>query len=252
MKTVCPWLCCVISFGSHGIHHADLLWTILKSEMIFSSILFLLISSHNEFQSMQGVDAQDLIVRKEKTLPEPGPKGLTVGHTSTGVQTTGLGAAFNREKKQIAAQDIEREMYIEMEVARRMGRQIEEGVENAANYNKKTIEELALESVAPKQKLESPEELGAAFVAGVAEVELGIDHKLRNIESTEAAKAALLGKGIGSAEDLGLHMVGDDNDDYFSGSRKAASKIPRAHFPARFGKQRFSGKETTAPKGRKY
>ena len=102
-----------------------------------------------------------------------------------------------------------------------------------------------MEAAVPKQK-ELYSDPGAAFVAGVAEVPLGVEHKLKNIEATEAAKAALLAKGgnaarrkYGAGGGGGDYLVDDDEGGYYGGGGAgggSGSQFRRGQFPVRFGK----------------
>jgi hypothetical protein len=144
-----------------------------------------------------------------------------------------LHAAFNKERTRLAeADDPEMKRYVEEQLAKRLGKDIADitgdGTGGKASKRHKTVEELALEAAVPKQK-DQYSDPGAAFVAGVAEVPLGIEHKMKNIEATEAAKAALLAKG--RAKHGGSSSYFDGEDDGGGGGGGS-----RAHFPIRFGK----------------
>ena len=112
-------------------------------------------------------------------------------------------------------------------MARRLGKQLPED-SSTATQRVKTVEELALEQAVPKQRAFDTEP-GAAFVAGVAEVPLSMEHRLRNIEATEAAKTALLVRGGGAY------------DGYGEANNGGGTK--RSQFPIKFG--RVSEKEAS-------
>jgi len=119
-----------------------------------------------------------------------------------------------------------RKRFIEQELARRLGRQVPEDEAGGQRGRlQKSIEDVAMEAAAPKQKAFDADP-GAAFVAGVAEVPLDVAHRLKNIEATEAAKAALLRKGHAP----GLY---DDDED----GEGASGGLRRGQFPVRFGRQ---------------
>ncbi|KAG7667773.1 putative Protein COP1 SUPPRESSOR 2 [Nannochloris sp. 'desiccata'] len=167
-----------------------------------------------------------------------------------------LHAAFNKERIQLAeADDPEMKRYVEEQLAKRLGKDLAESHKDDAtgsgkgSKRPKTVEELALEAAVPKQK-DLYSDPGAAFVAGVAEVPLGVEHKLKNIEATEAAKAALLARGGNAARakyggsrflegeeegDVGGgYYYGNDNGGGGNGNGNGAFR--RGQFPVRFGK----------------
>lgn len=202
---------------------------------------------------LQGLDAADLASGKQRRATVASTTVLRGNETSGGLQTSVLGSSFDRERPQTVALELEKQEYIEKEVARRMGREVDDAVPSVGMSAGKSIEELALESVAPKQRIEAPEDLGAAFVAGVAEVELDIEQKLKSIESTEAAKAALLDQRRGAAVGPSHGNVPSEDDAYFMpGTYDARKNVSRAQFPARFGKPRpHSGQGNASKQWRK-
>lgn len=112
-------------------------------------------------------------------------------------------------------------------MAARLGREAPADPAAAGPRRHKTVDEMALEAAVPRQK-EGYDEPGAAFVAGVTEVPLGVEHRLKNIEATEAAKAALLAKGRGGRFD------DDEGGGGYGGG--GGSGFARAQFPVRFGR----------------
>jgi len=121
-----------------------------------------------------------------------------------------------------------RRRFIEEQLAQRLGKKLPDSVaaEQAKARQTKTIEDHALEAVAPKQRSFNADP-GAAFVAGVTEVPLDVEHRMRNIEATEAAKAALI-KGKTYQDD-------DDYDDKVATGITESTR--RSHFPVHFGRQ---------------
>jgi Hepatocellular carcinoma-associated antigen 59 len=164
-----------------------------------------------------------------------------------------LHAAFNKEKTRLAeADDPEMKRYVEEQLLKRLGKAVPDihdsggglGGNTKGLKRPKTVEELALEAAVPKQK-ELFSDPGAAFVAGVAEVPLGVEHKLKNIEATEAAKAALLAKGgnaarakYGSRYNINERDDDDGDGGYYGGGSGGGGTgaFRRGQFPVRFGK----------------
>jgi hypothetical protein len=169
-----------------------------------------------------------------------------------------LHAAFNKERARLAeADDPEMKRYVEEQLAKRLGKDLPESHNDdttgsgKGSKRPKTVEERALETAVPKQK-DFYSDPGAAFVAGVAEVPLGVEHKMKNIEATEAAKAALLAKGGNAARakygghgylerDQGDHGGSSYVGGIGGGDGSGNGAFKRAQFPVRFG--RMSEKE---------
>ena len=152
---------------------------------------------------MQGVESAALAVAttKKDTLPDI--------HTTASGDDGVLQAAFNKERKLTTeADDPEMKKYVETQLAKRLGKDVsQQEAHNKGPKRPKTVDEQALEAAVPKQK-EYYGDPGAAFVAGVTEVPLGFEHKLKNIEATEAAKSALLVKD-GSTGARAVHAAGN-------------------------------------------
>jgi len=163
-----------------------------------------------------------------------------------------LHAAFNKERTRLAqADDPEMKRYVEEQLAKRLGKDLPESdndyTSGKGSKRPKTVEELALETAVPKQK-DLYSDSGAAFVAGVTEVPLGVEHKLKNIEATEAAKAALLAKGgnaarakYGGSSGYLEEQEGDGGGGYYGsggggGDVNGNGSFRRNQFPVRFGK----------------
>lgn len=132
---------------------------------------------------------------------------------------------------------------MEEQLAKHLGRAAPRE-EDGSSKQPHTLEEKAMDGAGPAQRpLDT--ELGVAFVAGVTEVALGVEHKLRNIEATEAAKAQLLSRGGAAARRWGGGSgIADEGDDGEYGDRASTAK--RAAFPVRFGKQDPQGLERLA------
>ena len=137
---------------------------------------------------------------------------------------------------------LSRKKYVEQQLAKRLGKELPDEAAKASK-RPKTLDELALEASVPKIK-EIYSEPGAAFVAGVTEVPLGVEHKLKNIEATEAAKMALLVKGGNAARARGGFLEEDGEEGYGAGGGGDGCK--RGNFPVRFGKMNEKEKNVLA------
>ncbi|KAI3850844.1 hypothetical protein MKW92_015392 [Papaver armeniacum] len=85
--------------------------------------------------------------------------------------------------------------YIEQEMAKNKGKQIED-VDKVENDLKRAEDELYVIPDHLKVKKRNLEESSTQWTTGIAEVQLPIEYKLRNIEETEAAKKLLQEKRL--------------------------------------------------------
>jgi hypothetical protein len=184
--------------------------------------------------SAQGVGAETLAGAGSKESLSLMP--TTAADANKNNDGMALHAAFNKEQTRLAeADDPEMKRYVDEQLAKRLGKDLPDQDDGTGKGSKrpKTVEELALEASVPKQKDFFPE-TGTAVIASVTEVPLGVEHKLKNIEATEAAKAALLAKG---AKYGASRYYQDDEEDGGGGN----GAFGRGQFPVRFG--RMSEKE---------
>lgn len=86
-----------------------------------------------------------------------------------------------------------RDAFIEKGLEERLGRKAPQQDAADGTTKHRTIDELAME-IAPKRKIVHDEPV--ATVVSVDEVPVRLEHKLRNIEEMERAKAALLSRPI--------------------------------------------------------
>ncbi|KAI8112370.1 hypothetical protein M9434_003693 [Picochlorum sp. BPE23] len=103
-------------------------------------------------------------------------------------------ASFSKESFDASAQkqkDKDMDAFIEKGLEERLGRKAPQQEDAAKKH--RTIDELAME-IAPKRKIVHDEPV--ATVVSVDEVPVRLEHKLRNIEEMERAKAALLSRPI--------------------------------------------------------
>ncbi|KAL4434193.1 hypothetical protein ABPG75_000634 [Micractinium tetrahymenae] len=172
-------------------------------------------------QRRTGVDAAALMAAAE--VRERKGSGLTVGGPSAHQDV--LQAAFKRERQlHSEEEDPHMKKYIEEQLAKRMGRHLEDEAARAAAEEAARRAADPLLAALPEglQKRQQDTELGPSWVAGITEVPLSLEQKLKNIEDTERAKKEMLLMG-------GAY---DDDDDMAGpgGTRRGA-------FPVTFGKQ---------------
>lgn len=95
-----------------------------------------------------------------------------------------------------------RDAFIEKGLEERLGRKAPQPDAADEATKHRTIDELAME-IAPKRKIVHDEPV--ATIVSVDEVPVRLEHKLRNIEEMERAKAALLSRPI--AQDKKKHDI---------------------------------------------
>nr|CAG4642847.1 EOG090X0F7F [Evadne anonyx] len=121
-----------------------------------------------------------------------GIKSCKGASASDDAYDSGIGTQFSLETN-TRDEDAEMMKYIEEQLAKRKGLEKEE--ENQGNKYL-TPEEIAFSSVPEylrkKSSVQSEEMLSNQMLSGIPEVDLGIEAKIKNIESTEEAKQKLL------------------------------------------------------------
>ena len=196
--------------------------------------------THNHYLSLDATAAAD--------ADEDGGAGASLHH------------AFNREQQRSTTEadaDTREKQYIEEQLANRLGKPMHANTSLSADHPHnqpqqnqtkriKTVDEMAMEAAAPKQK-DAYEDPGAAFVAGISEVPLSVAQRLKNIETTEAAKVVLLqlqqnpgqalhgGGGGGGGGGVGVGTNGRGTTATAT-TTTTAKVTDRGQFPVRFGK----------------
>jgi len=143
------------------------------------------------------------IVEEEVTVNDPfkntggmaDMKIIKSGKYATNVDDaydTGIGTQFSVETN-TRDEDAEMMKYIEEQLAKRKGLEKDEEIQGNKYL---TPEEIAFSSVPEylrkKSSVQSEEMLSNQMLSGIPEVDLGIEAKIKNIESTEEAKQKLL------------------------------------------------------------
>ncbi|KAL6968756.1 Protein COP1 SUPPRESSOR 2 [Sarracenia purpurea var. burkii] len=117
--------------------------------------------------------------------------------------------------------------YVEQELAKKKGKnllanQAENGIKHAEDELYKIPEHL-------KVKRRNSEESSTQWTTGIAEVQLPIEYKLRNIEETEAAKKLLQEKRLTGRIKTESSIPASYSADYFQRGRDYAEKLRREH-----------------------
>ncbi|KAL1341310.1 hypothetical protein HN51_027793 [Arachis hypogaea] len=118
--------------------------------------------------------------------------------------------------------------YIEQELAKKRGRKIDEA-DQVENELKRAEDELYKIPEHLKVKRRNSEESSTQWTTGIAEVQLPIEYKLKNIEETEAAKKLLQEKRLLGRTKSEFSIPSSYSADYFQRGRDYAEKLRREH-----------------------
>ncbi|KAH0981942.1 hypothetical protein GBA52_009119 [Prunus armeniaca] len=118
--------------------------------------------------------------------------------------------------------------YVEQELAKKRGRKIDAS-DQVENDLKRAEDELYKIPDHLKVKRRNSEESSTQWTTGIAEVQLPIEYKLRNIEETEAAKKFLQEKRLIGQTKSEFSIPSSYSADYFQRGRDYAEKLRREH-----------------------
>ncbi|KAF8401192.1 hypothetical protein HHK36_012123 [Tetracentron sinense] len=118
--------------------------------------------------------------------------------------------------------------YVEQELAKKRGMNIN-ATDQVENDLKRAEDELYVIPEHLKVKKRNSEESSTQWTTGIAEVQLPIEYKLRNIEETEAAKKLLQDKRLVGRSKAELSIPSSYSADYFQRGRDYAEKLRREH-----------------------
>ncbi|CAI0438476.1 unnamed protein product [Linum tenue] len=119
--------------------------------------------------------------------------------------------------------------YVEQELAKKRGKNLDlDGqVENELT---RAEDELYIVPDHLKVKRRNSEESSTQWTTGIAEIQLPIEYKLKNIEETEAAKKLLQEKRLmGRTKTSDINIPSSYSADYFQRGRDYAEKLRREH-----------------------
>ncbi|XP_050237277.1 protein COP1 SUPPRESSOR 2 [Mercurialis annua] len=120
-------------------------------------------------------------------------------------------------------------MYVEQELAKRRGKNIDATPEQVENELKRAEDELYKIPEHLKVKGRNSEESSTQWTTGIAEIQLPIEYKLKNIEETEAAKKLLQEKRLTGRVKSDFSIPSSYSADYFQRGRDYAEKLRREH-----------------------
>ncbi|KAJ9141466.1 hypothetical protein P3X46_032003 [Hevea brasiliensis] len=118
--------------------------------------------------------------------------------------------------------------YVEQELAKKSGKNID-ATNQVENDLKRAEDELYKIPEHLKVKRRNSEESSTQWTTGIAEVQLPIEYKLRNIEETEAAKKLLQEKRLMGQAKSEFSIPSSYSADYFQRGRDYAEKLRREH-----------------------
>lgn len=118
--------------------------------------------------------------------------------------------------------------YIDQELAKKRGKNIN-AADHSENELKHAEEELYKIPDHLRVKKRNSEESSTQWTTGIAEVQLPIEYKLKNIEETEAAKKLLHEKRFVGKPKTDSSSPWSHNADYFQRGKDYAEKLRREH-----------------------
>ncbi|KAJ4825587.1 Protein COP1 SUPPRESSOR 2 [Turnera subulata] len=118
--------------------------------------------------------------------------------------------------------------YVEQELAKKRGKNVNAS-DQVENDLKRAEDELYKIPEHLKVKRRNSEESSTQWTTGIAEVQLPIEYKLKNIEETEAAKKLLQEKRLMGRAKSEISIPSSFSADYFQRGRDYAEKLRREH-----------------------
>nr|XP_043610618.1 protein COP1 SUPPRESSOR 2 [Erigeron canadensis] len=118
--------------------------------------------------------------------------------------------------------------YVEQELAKKKGKKIDEP-DQVENDIKRAEDELYKIPEHLKVKRRNSEESSTQWTTGIAEIQLPIEFKLKNIEETEAAKKLLQEKRLTGRAKTDSAIPSSYSADYYQHGKDHAEKLRRDH-----------------------
>ncbi|XP_062211386.1 protein COP1 SUPPRESSOR 2-like [Phragmites australis] len=115
--------------------------------------------------------------------------------------------------------------YVETQLAKKRGKMVDVGDKEEKDH----VDELYTAPDHLKVKKKNLEESSTQWTTGIAEVQLPIEYKLRNIEETEAAKKMLQEKRLAGKPKSDANIPSSYSADYFHRGREHDQKLRREH-----------------------
>eukprot|EP00884_Botryococcus_braunii_P022485 jgi/Botrbrau1/8920/Bobra.0148s0033.1 len=166
-----------------------------------------------------GVDVRAL-------LQAPQLQSITEVEEEGGPSKELLEAYVKEKAADPAAEDPEMEKYIEQQLAKRLGRSAAKAAEVAPRSEEDDLYVIPENLRGQETK---PQDV-PGLMTTITEVPLSMNHKLKNIEETEAAKRRMLRGGMSA---IGVRQREDED-----ASASAKAVLPRIAYPRTFGKEK--------------
>ncbi|KAL6219680.1 hypothetical protein ACLB2K_006701 [Fragaria x ananassa] len=131
------------------------------------------------------------------------------------------------EEADVPTEDPNMLSFIDGEMAKKKGKKVEVPPEEVENELQRAEDELYKIPDHLKVKKRNSEESSTQWTTGIAEVQLPIEYKLRNIEETEAAKKFLHEKRLVGQTKSEFSIPSSYSADYFQRGRDYAEKLRR-------------------------
>ncbi|KAI4983280.1 hypothetical protein ZWY2020_023772 [Hordeum vulgare] len=160
--------------------------------------------------------------------------GATDGSSARGRGGSGAGAAGEEDlvlqdtfaqETAVTIEDPNMLRYVENELLKKRGKAIEVNDKD----DKDQVDELYVVPDHLKVRKKNMEESSTQWTTGIAEVQLPIEYKLRNIEETEAAKKMLQERRLAGKTKSDANIPSSYSADFFHRGRDYAEKLRREH-----------------------
>ncbi|CAH8388377.1 unnamed protein product [Eruca vesicaria subsp. sativa] len=197
----------------------------------------LAISEEEEKRRLALEEVKFLQKLRERKL---GISALSTAQNSMGKAKTAEKAEAEGEKEELVLQDTFAQetavliedpnmvKYVEQELAKKRGKSLEDA-EEVENELKRVEDKLYKIPDHLKVKKRSSEESSTQWTTGIAEVQLPIEYKLKNIEETEAAKKLLQEKRLMGRSKSEFNIPSSYSADYFQRGKDYAEKLRKEH-----------------------
>lgn len=136
--------------------------------------------------------------------------------------------------------------YVEQELAKKRGKNIDVA-DQVENEVKRAEDELYNIPEHLKVKRRNSEESSTQWTTGIAEIQLPIEYKLKNIEETEAAKKLLQEKRLMGRAKTESSIPSSYSADYFQRGKDYAEKLRREHPDLYKDKSKDTGNSESKP-----
>ncbi|VAI51870.1 unnamed protein product [Triticum turgidum subsp. durum] len=185
-----------------------------------------------EIRYMQKLRERKLGIPAASVATGAAASATTDGSTARGRGGSGAGAAGEEDlvlqdtfaqETAVTIEDPNMLRYVENELLKKRGKTIEVNDKD----DKDEVDELYVVPDHLKVRKKNMEESSTQWTTGIAEVQLPIEYKLRNIEETEAAKKMLQERRLAGKTKSDANIPSSFSADYFHRGRDYAEKLRR-------------------------